>query len=734
MRNYTRSTLFLLILALGFQFVAAAGGPTKRGNRLFDQLAYSKALKKYEKALKKDPTNGEALTRMADCYRLLGNSQKAEYWYSKAVKLPKTAPETQLYYAQALMNNEKYDPAVQWFEKYLKEKPGDDVAKRQLWSCKNYNQFMRDSSLYTVKNVSLNTPEADFGPSFYKNTVVYASAKEKSKLLFLWNGRYFLDLYEAPYGGRPELVNPEAVRGKVNTKYHEAITTYTPDGKTMYFTRNNFTRGKLGNDQEGTILLKTYSSQLKEGRKPKWKKVKEFPYNDKEFSMGHPSLSNDGNQLYIVSDKPGGYGGTDLYVCQKKGDGWGEPKNLGSTVNSAGNEMFPWMSPGGTLYYSSDGFEGLGGLDLYRTSASGSNWNKPENLGYPLNSARDDFSLILDEKRGVGFFSSNRIDGQGDDDIYSFTRKQILRAIVVDKKTQEVIDVARVEVNDVSGIYATQYTGEDGKATLGVMPNKDYYLVTSKQGYNDDRQKFSTKNTNLEDDVIIKVELEKLDACEDALVLDGQVLGPNGEPVPGAKIVVEQKPKTIDPDENGHFVLPIQKESDYTVKVEMEDGSPGPEKELTTVGETCDTVPVTLRVGENWDIGKVFYIIYYDFDKHDIRDKDARPELDRVVRFMSRNPRVKVELGSHTDSRGSNAYNMRLSNNRALEAWQYITAKGIEKDRLTYKWYGEKELTNGCKNGVFCTEEDHQLNRRTEFTFMGYIDDPVEVKPKESER
>lgn len=713
-----RMKRYLLIL-LGVMLMLPAMAQIKRADRKFDRLAYTPALKLYHKALKKDPTSWHATTRLADCYRLVNDAKNAEYWYGRVMKDPAKDPINIFYYGQSLMHNAKWEEAVPQFEKFLNLRPNDPLGMTMLESSRNYQSFMQDSSLYNVRITNINTGEADWGPAFHGNQLIFSSARREENILFGWTGKSFLDFYASDYTGRAELGEPVRLKGKVNSKLHEGGATFSKDGNVMFFSRNNIYRGKIGSSDEGIILLKTYRADWNGKR---WTRIKGIPFNSDEHSVGHPALSPDGKLLFFVSDMEGGAGGTDIYVVNLdiEGGNWGKPVNLGPSVNTPGNEMFPWIDQNGTLYFASNGHKGLGGLDIF--ACYGYNTSEPrlENLGYPINSSRDDFDLIMDNRRGLGFFSSNRSNGEGDDDIYSFTRKQTFKGMVVDAATGEPIENARVELYDVSRMQGIGRTDAEGIMVQGLDVNRDYKVVVSKEGYTEKNQVISTKGVPLEEEVILKVELEKAAGCDEIYVLDGVVKDFKGKLMPGTRVKLVTVEQILVADENGKIDADLFPDQEYVATVD-DPVYKDKQYDVSTVGkDPKEPIPLEIILGSP-DSTKPFYIIYYNFDKHDIRPDDARPELDKVVDYMTRKPKLKVLLTSHTDCRGSNAYNQNLSKNRAIEAFDYIVSHGISKDRLRYTWEGEKVLSNHCADGVTCTEGQHQRNRRTEFRFDGYM-------------
>lgn len=696
-------------------------GQVKRGDKKFGRLSFAEAIKPYQRHLKKNPTDGHAIRQIAECYRRINDFENAEEWFAKAAKYRDTDPMTYYYYGQMLMNNNKWEQATPWFEKFLQKQPGDVLGTRMLESCRNYKALLADSSGFDVHITNINTDQADFSPNILRDKVIFATSRRKGDFMFGWKGHPFLELFEAKYYGRPELGEPVPMKGKVNSKLHEAHVTFSQDGETMFFSRNNIENKKIGKSEEGVILLKTFRADLVNG---KWKELEGIPFNSEEYSVGHPALTADGKILYFVSNMPRGLGGTDIYrvTVDLENGNWGVPENLGPEINTSGNEMFPWVDKEGALYFSSNGWIGLGGLDLYRATNVLTSTMEVKNMGFPLNSARDDFALVYDERRGIGFFSSNRANGVGDDDIYSFEKRQMIKGVVVDAVTGERIENARVELYGVRDLQGLGRTDENGVFRQGLSLGDEFYAVASKQGYEEEKMRFNTKNVKFDDEIVVEIPLSRSQICPDPKFFLGTLVDEEGNPLAKRMVKVIETEKVIETDENGNVVASLDPNKNYEF---VYDG-PDVKEPIRTVINTAalantDTVKSRLVVPEP-GIGEVFFIIYYDFDLYNIRNRDARPELDRVVKFMNENPDVIVQLSSHTDCRGTDAYNETLSNNRAKEAFGYIINHGISKDRLTFTWKGEYELTNECADGVPCSEVAHQLNRRTEFKIMGKVD------------
>ncbi len=490
----------------------------------------------------------------------------------------------------------------------------------------------------TVKNINENTKNSDFGASYYGDKqIVYASARKKVSLIQrFWspNTQPFLDLFIADIKADGGFVNATRFSKQVNSRYHEADAMFSKDGKKVYFTRSNYTNGHYGKDSLGMNNLKLYSASV-ENRK--WKNIKELPFNNDAYSVGHPSLSEDEKTLFFVSDMPGSIGKTDIFKVAILGnDRYGTPENLGSMVNTVEKEMFPFVK-GNELYFASEGHENnFGGLDLYVTKIYPTFILKPEHLQAPINTTADDFALIVNADYTAGYFSSNREEGKGDDDIYYFSSsnptrficKKMLDVTVKDAETGDLLINALVTLLTDKDVLVSRINLEE-KITFSnsIDCNQRYQLIATNDGYINGTA--SIRNTGINEEVLNVV-----------ILLD--------------KIVIE-KPVVID-------INPI----------------------------------------------------YFDFDKYDVR-LDAAIELDKVVAVMEAHPTIVVESGSHTDARGNDDYNLKLSAKRADATVAYIISKGIDASRISGRGYGETKLNNNCANGVPCTKKAHQLNRRTEF-------------------
>ncbi len=415
-------SLFLLLLLLSSSSISAQNVEKllKTANGLFNNHAYEQAIELYRDVLLVD-NSLEAKKKLAESYRLLNDHSNAEYWYEKLMGLEPAESSHKLHYARALQSNGKTDKARKWFAEYGKtNKLGLTLAK----GCDMTKQLSKDKDKYDLLLLPINSPASDFGAMPNGNGILFCSNRAelgRSSSSIRTNRTTFMDIYHAEKQLGNQFTPPKKLKGQVNSKFNDGPITISEDGKQMLFTRNHFYKGKKRKSAEGTMKLAIFTASL-EGDK-KWTKVQEFQHNNREFSLAHPTLSKNGQNLFFVSDMMGGFGGYDIFMVTKIDTFWSAPVNLGPAINTAGNEVFPYVHEDGTLYFSSDGHPGLGGLDLFSTERIGNKWRDPKNLGKPFNSLKDDFSLVFNKTKELGYFSSNRDGGFGRDDIYSFTKK-----------------------------------------------------------------------------------------------------------------------------------------------------------------------------------------------------------------------------------------------------------------------------------------------------------------------
>lgn len=753
MNKFSYTAILVCVFLACFCGQAMAQNKLKAANQEFEQMAYLEAVRLYEDFLRdanKDNTENynrqQLLKNLGFSYRKIQDARNAERVLGKLLRdFPEVESEYYLYYAQALASNQKYKESQKYFAIYGDKQKEDLRGKRFTVSYMDMDHFYKDSSSYKVDYLSINSRQADFSPAYYKGGLVFCSARDEGggiKRVFAWNQTPFLNLYFAPdtsllspknglqvassLGGmsasNAEVAPQEATQSKIeefsrtlNTKYHEGPLTFFNDGKKVVFTRNNYNKGRARVSKDGTNRLKLYSATLV---KQNWGDVKELPFNSNEYSCGHPALTPDNTKMYFVSDMPGGFGGTDVYVVTYNDGAWGTPVNLGNEINTEGNEMFPFVDENGNLYFASDGQAGLGGLDIFFVKLKDGNVDgNVANVGAPLNSEKDDFGLITDGQRQSGYFSSNRKKGVHDDNIYSFHKEcHPLNLIVTDALTKAVIESADVRTVLNGENQELKITNTVGLVSICLQSQSEYQFKVFKEGYQVKSINYSTGNLT-ENNATLQIELSKSNSSVLTGVIRSEV---NKKPISGVKVTLEnEKDKTkqvVVTGKDGGYEFEVKPETPHSF-VAQKDNYATNKETIKNVDKTPTKYQTDQGMFRQGDVIKLNNI-YYDFDKYVIR-KDATLELERtVIPVLNKYPMIKIEIRSHTDSRASASYNLTLSEQRAKSVVKYLLNKGVDPARLVYKGYGETEPINECEDGVECSEDQHQENRRTEFKIL----------------
>ncbi len=723
-------------------------GGVGKAEKFYSNLAYHDAIPLFEMYLKKNDTATTAMVHLGDCFRQTSQFEKAANWYGKALQKPDVdiSPIYNLYYAQMLQYMGKYDEAAKWYTQYKELVPADRRSANEIEACRNYGQFLLLRDRYTVKNLGFNCTGYDFSPAMFKGGLVYSSSRDSSRAISresMWTGTQFFDMWYVE-GDKDKFSKPERLLGDAATRFHEGVLSFTPDRKQVYFTRNNFINGRLKMSSDKTVKLKIYRSDVSGGR---WKNDSSFIYNNDQYSVGHPALTPDGNTLYFVSDMPGGYGNTDIYVTNMEAGKWTVPQNLGPEINTEGREMFPYVDATGELFFSSDAHGGLGGLDIFRVkkNAASGLWEKIRNLGAPMNSSYDDFGIIYGNDKGYGYLTSNRPDGKGLDDIYMFTDDGIdLEGIVVDGMTGLPICNSKVAIKTKADRIEidTVTTGCDGHFEFNVIRNNDYAFSGSADAYpTNDSVTATTRDVPPGAKVFVKIPLTKI--VETALQINvlgrlpsrdssGMKILGGVRPMPNSKVfltsVCEGWTKPFLTDDSGRICVTVRCDCDYTIVANQTGYQPGqasaPHNDADCRTNTiCGVNPKQVDVIMERvpvDTNRVIELkdIYYDFNKWNIRIESER-ELNKLLGFLNDNPTAILELSSHTDARASKEYNQKLSQKRAQSVFDWLVARGIDGNRLRPVGYGESKPRNRCVDGVVCSEKEHQRNRRTEFRVVG---------------
>lgn len=603
----------------------------RKGDSFYFVFYFEKAIKAYTE-VKSNLLTLDGKRRLAESYQNMGQNIESEAIYAELIQTnSELLPEDYLNYAMILKTNGKQNESNLWMEKFATLKPADLRAKSYLSNKGNLTQMLKNDGSSKVLNMNINSPSADFAPTYYKNNIVFTSSRKTNKIFqkkYNWNRQSFCNVYVSEKDGI-QLKNAQSFTKSINSKMHDGPVSFSNGGNFMAFTKNHY----KDKSKDRIVELQIFFSDFSNG---KWSTPEAFIFNNEAFSVGQPCLSSNGKSMYFTSNMPGGFGGSDLYLTNKDAQGvWGKPINLGNEVNTEGDEMFPFFEEQSkTLYFSSNGHYGLGGFDIFSNTL---NSTKTLHLGSPVNTINDDFALIVDSTTTKGYFSSNRVGGNGDDDIYSLemTKKQIqieIKGVAKDINNQ-ALPFTFITLKDSEGNIVDSLKTEDlGLFSFILKKDMAYEIIGNKVNYIEGNELTNTFGN-------------------DTLIL-------------------------------------------------------------------LDVILLQEEIKVNDDLAKVIDLdpIYFDFAAYAIRP-DAAIQLDKIVKIMNQYPSMEIELGSHTDCRGENVYNGFLSDYRATTSVNYIKSRITNPSRISGKGFGETKLLNDCPCGVKsnCSQEEHQLNRRTEF-------------------
>lgn len=615
----------LSIVSLSLTPLSAQTKDTQKADKLFKRLEYVDAAQEYLKLAENGKADGYVYKQLADSYFNTFNASEATKWYARAVETPQDA-ETYYRYAQMLKAQGKYEEANKQMQSFASKAPNDQRAK-DFKANPNYLPSLLDKQKkFDIKSLDINSDKSDFGAVLHQNNLYFTSARNGARKNYGWNEEPYLDIYKATYNVDGTITNAEPV-ADLNSKWHDGPSSLSADGNTIYFSSESF-KEKGGFEKDKSINAKLgqvnlYKATMANG---KWSNITQLPFNSNTYSTGNPSLSKDGKTLYFASNRPGSIGGTDIWKVALNADGsYGEPENLGSKVNTEGEENFPFVTEDNkTLYFASSGRQGFGGLDVFAYDMTK---GESTNLGKPVNSEKDDFAFSLNAEKNIGFLSTNR---SGVDNIYLATPICGVEVITVvtDAKTGKVLSNAKVAiVDEKKNVIATETSGANGEVAYYVECNKAYTIQASKDGYES-----------------------------------------NTFPVAASK---------------------------------------GEARKVEAALNPIDVIVTETEV--------VLKPIFFEFNKSNITQEGAF-ELDKLVQVLQNNKSMVVLAKAHTDNRGSDVYNLRLSDARAKSTVQYILSKGISKEQISGKGMGETEPKVDCKEN--CSEEQHAENRRSEFLIV----------------
>lgn len=630
MKNY----IWTIIALLCWTNTIAQQQERMKAIHQFDQTNYHSTIQELLQLEKNGLGDFESKIILAQSYYAQRNFTEAFEWLKKA----STVNDLSEKYTILLADLYKFNGNIETSDSlYLKF--GDKYKNKLSSNLRNIK-----GSNYNVLSISnLNSNGDEFSPTYYRDGIVFIGNAKSKKSVFNWNNRPWLKIFHIPFlpTGKEKFSSQELAIPKIN-KFHGGPVTFTRQDKMIYFTNSQKISKK---DKNNTNHLGIYSATR---RQNKWSDLKPISFNNTSYSVAHPTISDNGKDMYFVSDMPGGFGGTDIYYTRNSGYKWSTPINLGPVINTSKDELFPFLHKDGTLYFASEGHDGYGGLDIFYSTFENGVWSTPINMGKPINSGYDDFGLIFDKNKNNGYLSSNRTGGAGNDDIYRLIsqdfienqKSNIIKGTVTDKNTQSFIKNALVTIIDENQKQIEINTDHLGFFEIEIPSNfRNIHILTGSPQYFPS----DIEVNNLKDLSSLYIQLQRIE-------LNKSIVIPN---------------------------------------------------------------------------------IYYEFDKADI-SVEAVKELKKLHQLLTDNPTWIIEIGSHTDSRADAKYNLNLSEKRAENVVKNLISSGIAKNRLFAKGYGESKLLNECADNIKCSEEQHAINRRTEFKLIGFEETQSDNKTKTS--
>ncbi len=719
----------LLLGMLSFN-VLAQERLLKKADEYFDNGNYVQAIKTYKKLTEKSGTSKvkkHCFLKIAESYYRMNNYEEAIDWYKNIVFSSHTDLNDIINFGDAYLKNKDFENARNVYKEGLALHGQNAVLKHKLDLCNLYEKRKSSDDYIEVIPVSnINTPYSEYAPAWLNEELVFTSSRkdEKNTKVDRRTNQAYSDFYNSIYDWDEKEWNtanrgPEAL----NKKYNEGTFTFDHIHSTAYFMRCN-SRNKSCKIFQSTQDL--FGN---------WTEPEPVPFMDKAYSYGHPSISNDGKTLYFVADLPNGYGGKDIWKISKLDEKmWGFPENAGPQINSSYDDLFPYIHGDSILFFSSDRNEGYGGLDFYVSIKKNNNFSEAVLLKAPVNSNADDFTLLLKENLNQGFMASNRENKQNSDDIYTINRFPIpikVNGKIVDMNTNTGISDVAVIIKSKDYGTDTVMSSKDGSYEFLVSPYINYKLEFDKKGFIKEYQDLAVYNSDLIYSYNPELKNDyKLSKIERSVSLNGIVTNRlSSEAMPGEMLTISSSYGLTDTsytDASGYYEFKnLKAGAPYTVKISKTGFFS--ESRSCDIPQNSDIVVFNKENGYdmNFELTEVqekkeivINNILYDFDKASLRP-ESMIELDKLASMIKETPGLIIQINSHTDSRGSNTYNDKLSNERAQSVVYYLQSKGVDADRLLHKGHGERRLLIPDAR----TESEHQMNRRTSFEIVSIAED-----------
>ena len=737
--------LLIAFFVLTSVFAQAQNNELAQANTFFKAFLFKEAIPLYEVALEKDPYLGDAMVNLAKCYYYTNNIVKAETWYARILRYD-GYKQYAFDYGEVLKMNGKYVEAKSWFNKSTRDNHtrGMHYAK----SCDFAQTTSPLSRIYKVKALpKLNSKSADFAPTLYDNDLIFGSSRSvavEKQGQVAWTNDAFNQHYIAEKDAEGKITTGNALRSFIGNDINDAPMSYLPSVDMVAITSNNFMDGIRHISGSG-LMMDIYMYNSKSNKEWDHNSEQFFPFNANvdtktPFSTGHPCLKDNGTTLYFCSNKAGGYGGYDIYVSRKTASGWSLPENLGHPINTRGNEMSPFVDEKGRLYFSSDWHLGYGGMDVFTADRYAYGWGNVENMGNEVNSPSDDMYFVFDAETRMGYLSSNRVGGRGNEDIYQVIQAEVLPTrqtlalntgdkFVLDDRyfrpgdgtiqntsSKQLFDILQRLIDNPSAVIQINgYTDATGAASNNLTLSKERASSLTRfftsRGIDSKRIRRAGYGESFlvnrcSDDVPCSAE-ERAENRRIEIFAIGTIdangmvnITYDAAPAPNAEKIVEDAVALA--VANKKAVSRSSSKSSSSKSSSSSRSSSKPKRKAH------------YAIGDVIEVASVFY----EHSKSKI-DEGKSPGLKQLLEVLEEHEHVVIEIGAHTDATGTSKYNQELSEKRAREVKKYLEKKGISSARLLAKGYGESKLLNKCKDGVKCSDSEHAENRRTEFKVVG---------------
>jgi outer membrane protein OmpA-like peptidoglycan-associated protein len=741
--------LYILLIVFSIQFIQAQQQDLQRANRLFDKTYYSAAIPLYEKVSAKEQTL-EVVQKLGDCYYYTNDYDKALEQYAYLINSKNLNEDFYFRHAQTLKAKGKYTEANKVMRDFFVASNDKEALGKLEKDIKNLKNVTAIGERFDIHNLALNTVNSEFGGVILGENLIFAAVKKKPNLFdktYKWNNESYLNIVSIPVKNANDSIVSYFSKD-LKSAMHESNAVFTKDGKTMYFTRNNSNNGRRRKNTEKISTIQIFRAELVNA---KWTNIVALPFNSADYSVEHPALSADEKTLYFASDMPGTLGSFDVFSVSINGSTYGNPINLGDKINTAKREQFPFASKDNKLYFSSNGHEGYGALDIFVSEIQNNSFTKAVNVGLPVNSGYDDFAYYVDSETKNGYFSSDRPGGKGKDDIYSLKEtkdlliedcRQYIAGIITDVDSHLALENATVVLkNSTNQEIEKAITATDGKFSFTIECEANYSIFVTKENYTENSKSFKIlSERNKSNDGSMEIRSMEIIKKEEQVALDKKIAADLliAQQLKAAELVALQQKRKADAialkekkiaetnalnqkKKEDAIALEAKRLADLAAIQQLKKEKLAAEQKATALAYAKKKEKMAAIVAAEKDVVKdkdrliiKTEPIYFDYNLWYIR-KDSKIILNRVVELMKKYPEMVVEIGSHTDNRGNDKFNKDLSQKRADATRGYILEQGIPKNRIASKGYGETVQIVKCIPEDSCDEEQHELNRRSEF-------------------